>query len=100
MDTIFAQATAVGRAGVSVVRISGPRAFEIVEKCTGSVPQSRMAGLRRIVGQDGGLIDQALVLTFEGPNSFTGEDIAELHLHGSIAIMRAVLQELSQRLGC
>jgi len=62
MDTIFAQATAGGRAGVSVVRISGPRAVEVALICCGSLPDPRVAGLREIKNADGALIDQALVL--------------------------------------
>ena len=96
MDTIFAQATAVGRAGVSVVRVSGPLAHRICTKMTGSLPQARFSGLRMVKDVDGEIIDQALILTFEGPESFTGEDVVELHLHGSIAIMRRVLTQLSE----
>jgi len=95
MDTIFAQATAVGRAGVSIVRISGPLAFEVSSKLAGNLPKPRVSGLRRIVGRDGAFLDEALVLGFAGPNSFTGEDIVELHLHGSIAILRRILSELA-----
>lgn len=94
MDTIFAQATALGRAGVSVVRISGPDAHDITRALCGDVPEPRLASVRDIVDRDGTLVDQALVLTFNGPNSFTGEDVAELHLHGSIAIVQAVLRLL------
>ena len=95
MDTIFAQATALGRAGVSVVRLSGPDAHKIVETCAGSLPDVRRVGLRNFRDERGDLIDQALVLRFDGPHSFTGEDVVELHLHGSIAIMQAVLRRLS-----
>ena len=99
MDTIFAQATATGRAGVSVVRISGPLAHEVSAKMVGSLPEHRSTALRMVKGRDGGFIDQALVLCFEGPHSFTGEDVVELHLHGSIAIMRRVLSELGSYAG-
>lgn len=95
MDTIFAQATAQGRAGVSVVRISGPDAFSIAEKIVAPLPTVRQAVLRPVVGSDGAEIDRALVVIFSGPGSFTGEDVVELHLHGSIAVMRAVLALLS-----
>ncbi len=91
METIFAQATALGRAGVSVIRVSGPQTFDIVEQIAGPLPTARKAALRRIKDPDGALIDEGLVLTFPGPNSFTGEDVAELHLHGSIAVVQAVL---------
>ncbi len=96
MDTIFALATARGKSGVAVIRISGDRAFSAVEALAGTVPEMRRASLRRIRDRDGRVIDEALVLTFPGPGSFTGEDVAELHLHGSIAIIDAVLQELGR----
>ncbi len=96
MDTIFAESTAQGRAGVSVVRVSGPCAFEVAEKLAGDLPDSRVAGLRNIKNLKGDVLDQALVLTFAAPNSFTGENVVELHLHGSIAVVRAVLDTLGQ----
>lgn len=95
MDTIFAQATAQGRAGVCVVRISGPQAFSIAEKIASPLPSVRHAVVRPVTGSDGEVIDNALVLVFQGPSSFTGEDVVELHLHGSIAVLRAVLELLS-----
>ena len=91
MDTIFAQATATGRAGVSVVRISGPLAHEISSLMVGTLPAVRGSALRMVKDSSGGFIDQALVRRFDGPNSFTGEDVVELHLHGSVAIMRRAL---------
>ncbi|MEX3316174.1 tRNA uridine-5-carboxymethylaminomethyl(34) synthesis GTPase MnmE [Sulfitobacter sp. PS-8MA] len=95
MDTIFAQASAPGRAGVAVIRISGPRAFAIAQEIIGKRPEGRDTVLRNLHGADGEVIDQALVLSFVGPNSFTGEDVIELHLHGSIAVVRAMLSLLS-----
>lgn len=94
MDTIFAQATVMGRAGVAVVRISGQDAFAIGESLAGSLPQPRRSAVRNLRDADGSLLDQALVLCFAGPNSFTGEDVVEFHLHGSIAVIRAVLRRL------
>lgn len=94
MDTIFAQATASGRAGVSVVRISGPKAHEICTQLVGQLPAARSSALRAVKDRSGETIDRALVLSFERPNSFTGEDVVELHLHGSIAIIRRVLAVL------
>ncbi|UWR33597.1 tRNA uridine-5-carboxymethylaminomethyl(34) synthesis GTPase MnmE [Sulfitobacter sp. W027] len=95
MDTIFAQASAPGRAGVAVIRISGPRAFAIAQEISGKRPEGRDSVLRKLRGIDGEVIDQALVLSFPGPNSFTGEDVIELQLHGSIAVVRAILSLLS-----
>ncbi len=95
MDTIFAQATAPGRAGVSVVRISGPMTRRIIVEIAGQLPDERVARLRPLRDRSGMVVDQALILFFAGPASFTGEDVAELHLHGSIAVVRAVLTLLS-----
>lgn len=91
MDTIFALATARGKAGVSIVRVSGPRAFEIAEKLTGREIPARKPVLADLVGADAELIDQALVLGFEQGSSFTGEKVVEFQLHGSPAIVSAVL---------
>lgn len=85
MDTIFAEATPPGRGGVSVVRISGPQAYAALEKLAGPVPVSRKATLRALRDGDD-LIDRALVLWFEDGHSFTGEKVAELHLHGAPVI--------------
>lgn len=96
MDTIFALATAQGRAGVSVVRLSGPSAFDISRILAGSLPTLRQAATRILRTDGGEVLDHALVLTFEEPHSFTGEDVVEFHLHGSVAIVRAVLEELGK----
>ncbi|MEP3676159.1 tRNA uridine-5-carboxymethylaminomethyl(34) synthesis GTPase MnmE [Sulfitobacter sp.] len=96
MDTIFAQATAVGRAGVCVIRISGPQAHSIGTLMAGPLPDPRASALRMIKGRDGSFIDQSLVLSFTAPQSFTGEDVVEFHLHGSIAITKRVLTELGE----
>ena len=98
MDTIFALASAQGRAGVAVVRISGPSAFAATVALCGGLPEPRRASLRLI--RDGGdIIDQALVLTFAKGASFTGEESVELHIHGSIATIRAVLGTLGRQPG-
>jgi tRNA modification GTPase len=95
MDTIFAQATAQGRAGVCVIRISGGEALSIAEKIAYPLPAVRQAAVRQIIDLNGDTIDSALVLIFKGPSSFTGEDVVELQLHGSIAVVKAVLALLS-----
>jgi len=97
MDTIFALATARGKAGVAVIRISGPAALDTARALAGSLPAARRAGLRRLTDGQGVLLDEALVLTFPGPDSFTGEDVAELHLHGSVATVSAVLRALGEK---
>ena len=95
MDTIFALATAQGKAGVSIVRISGPDAENALNAVSSQrVPIGRPS-VRSLVGKDGTHIDEAMVLRFAKPHSFTGEDVVELHVHGSIAVVQAVLRELS-----
>lgn len=96
MDTIFALASARGKAGVAVVRVSGPRANVAGEALAGRLPPARQAGLRCLRGADGAVIDKALVLAFPEGGSFTGEPTVEFHLHGSVAVVRAVLDALSE----
>lgn len=95
MDTIFALATSAGKAGVAVIRISGPHAFEAGRALAGDLPKTRVAGLRRLMDQDGLILDEALVLCFEQGASFTGEQVVELQLHGSVAVISQVLRVLS-----
>ncbi len=94
--TICALSTAQGRAGIAVVRISGKAALGTLEAlCAGKVPAPRMAGLRALRDpSSGGILDRGLVLWFPGPASFTGEDMAELHLHGGRAVIAGVLDAL------
>jgi tRNA modification GTPase len=95
--TIFAQATARGRSGVAVIRISGPRAPRVIEAFGAAPVAVRRAALRMLHDPDTGeAIDSALVLRFEGPASFTGEDVVELQLHGSLAVTRAVTDALTR----
>jgi tRNA modification GTPase len=97
MDTIFALASARGRAGVAVLRISGPLAhWATGQLCP--LPPIRQAGLRAL-RHGGEALDQALVLVFSAPHSFTGEDSVELHLHGSIAVVAKVSEVLAQMNG-
>jgi tRNA modification GTPase len=94
-DTIFAPATAAGRAAVAVVRLSGPETKAAVRALAGRVPAPRRAALRRLKGPAGGDIDEALVVWFPGPASYTGEDAAELHVHGGQAVVAALVEALS-----
>ena len=97
MDTIFALATAYGKAGVAVIRVSGPLAHHAGETlCEGKLPKPRVAGLRILLDSQGGRLDEALVLVFSGKASFTGEPVVEFQLHGSTAITSAVLRELAE----
>ena len=95
MDTIYSLASARGKAGVAVVRISGPHAFSAASGMAGKLPPIRKAGLRSLKGAGGHILDEALVLCFDDGASFTGEPVVEMQLHGSTAVVRAVLDELS-----
>ncbi len=96
MDTIFAEATPPGRGGVSVIRLSGSEARAALESLAGIVSEPRKAYLRAL--RDGGdLIDRALVMWFPEGHSFTGEEVAELHLHGAPIIANRLTQALLSR---
>lgn len=96
MDTIFALATAPGKAGVAVIRVSGPASFDACRKIAGGIPEPRFASLRKLRDEEGDILDDALVLTFEAGHSFTGEDVVEFQCHGSVAITTAVMRALGQ----
>ncbi len=99
-DTIFALSTAPGRAGVAVVRVSGPKAAAALRRLAGEVPPPRRAVLRRVIDpRTGAEIDRALVLLFPGPASVTGEDVAEFHVHGGRAVVAAILGALGREGG-
>ena len=93
-DTIFARATGAGRAAVAVLRVSGPGAGPVLAALAGRLPAPRQASLRRLRDAAGAALDHALVLWFPGPASYTGEDSAELHLHGGPAVVAAVAEAL------
>lgn len=96
-DTIYALSSGSVPAAIGVVRISGPQASAAIEALVGRVPESRRAMLATVRDPASGeTIDQALVLYFEGPNSETGEDVAELQLHGGRAVVAAVFAALSR----
>ena len=93
-NSIFALSSAPGRAGVSVFRVSGPQAGNVLEALLCSPkPKPRQAALRKIYNEDG-LLDEALVLWMPAPKSFTGEDCAEFHIHGSLAIIESLAEAL------
>src|SRR5437016_1365429 len=99
-ETIYALSSGRPPAAIAVVRISGARAGEALEALIGKIPVPRKAALARVRGRDGELIDQALALWFPAPHSETGEDVAELQLHGGQAVIAAVLQALAAVEGC
>lgn len=90
-DTIFALSSGAPPAAIAIIRISGVSAFDAVRALVGRVPQPRRASLAELKHPEtGDVLDSALVLTFPGPQSASGEDLAELHLHGGRAVVRAV----------
>ena len=95
-DTIFAPSTAPGRAGIAIIRVSGPRTADAVFALTGGVvPAPKHAVLKAFRDASGDVIDHGLLLWFEGPHSFSGENICEFHVHGGRAIVEAMLDALA-----
>jgi tRNA modification GTPase len=94
-DTIYALSSGSPPAAIAIVRISGPRAAAALEALAGIPPEPRMAALRSL-RSDGEMLDRALILFFPSPASATGEDVAELHLHGGRAVVGAVLASLAR----
>ncbi len=94
MDTVYAVSTAQGKAGVAVIRISGPEAHHVAERLGGDIPPYRKASVRVLKDATGAILDEALVLTFEENHSFTGEASVELQVHGSIVVLSSILTEL------
>ena len=100
-DTIFALSSGQGRAGVAVIRVSGPAAGTAIYALTGARPgPPRLMVLRDIRDGAGTTIDKAMVAWFAAPRSVTGDDIAEFHVHGGRAVVAAVLDALSKIAGC
>src|SRR6202158_5309485 len=99
-DTIFALSSGRPPAAIAVIRISGPHAGAALKALSGKIPSPRKASLARIRNPDSGadneIIDEALALWFPAPHSETGEDVAELQLHGGRAVIAAVLSGLSK----
>ena len=100
-DTIFAAASGFGRAAICVIRISGPETRSALEALAGAVPPARRLTLRTLRDPASGeALDEALVAFMPGPASFTGEDQAELHVHGGLAVRQAVLLALAAIARC
>jgi tRNA modification GTPase len=99
MDTIFALATAPGKAGVAVIRLSGPQAWPAARALAGELPKPRQTAVRRLIDKNGDTLDSALVLSFAKGASFTGENVVEFHLHGSPSIVSGVINTLGVQPG-
>ena len=94
-DTIYALSSGAPPAGIGVIRISGPRAGEALSRMANGLPPARSPRLRIVRNGEGAALDQALVMWFAGPNTATGEDLAEIHCHGGRAVVAALLAALS-----
>lgn len=99
MDTIFAVSSGAPPAAIAIIRISGPAALTAGEALAGKMPRARTASLRVLRDAAGVVLDRALVLAFPGPDSATGEDLVELHVHGGRAVIRAVETALAAQPG-
>ncbi|ETS14876.1 tRNA modification GTPase mnmE [Bartonella quintana JK 73] len=100
MDTIFAVSSGLLPSGVAVIRLSGPHVINIVKALCGHLPKARLMHYGNLTARDGSFLDSALTVFFPAPHSFTGEDCAEFHLHGSKAVVNRFLDELSKFDGC
>ena len=100
--TIYALSTGPGVSGVAIIRISGPEASEVIKSLTGKqIPRPRVATLRKINNiNTSELIDEGIILWFPGPESYTGEDMAEIHIHGGKAVILAVQNQISKVQNC
>lgn len=100
--TIYALSTGSGISGIAVIRVSGKNTAEVVRKVTGSkLPSARVASLKKF-NKNGGkeLIDEGVIIWFPAPNSYTGEDLAEFHVHGSRAVINAMHSAISKIKNC
>ena len=100
--TIYALSSGPGIAGISVIRVSGPETVEVVKKLTRKgLPEPRVASLRKFNKiNENELIDEGILVWFPGPNSYTGEDMAEFHVHGSLAVVDSIQKSISKIDGC
>lgn len=95
-ETIVAQATAPGRGGIGILRISGPLATEVAQSVLGKCPKPRMADYLPFKDADGSVLDQGIAFYFKSPNSFTGEDVLELQGHGGQVVLDLLLKRILQ----
>ena len=100
--TIYALSSGPGVSGVSIIRVSGPDTKKVIKKLTGKeIPSPRMATLRKINNiNTSELIDEGIIIWFPGPESYTGEDMAEFHVHGGKAVVMAVQEAISNVENC
>jgi len=100
-DTIYALSSGFGKAGIAVVRLSGNQTRACLTRLCGALPEPRMATLAALRDPEtGDIIDKGLVLYFPGPQSFSGEDMGELHVHGGRAVLERLFRVLAGFDGC
>ena len=90
-ETIVAVATPAGAGGIGIVRVSGPRARAIAQALTGKNPRPRLVRFAAFRDADGAVLDRGVAIFFKAPHSFTGEDVLELHAHGSPVVLDRLL---------
>ena len=100
--TIYALSSGPGISGVAIIRISGPEAANVIKSLTGKeIPKPRMATLTKINNiNTSELIDEGIIIWFPGPESYTGEDMVEIHIHGSKAVILALQNEIGKVKNC
>lgn len=98
--TLFAPATGSGRSAVAVIRLTGPACAALIAELCGTCPPPRRLSLRTLRGPTGDILDRGMVVWMPGPGTFTGEDMAELHLHGGLAVRAGVIAALIARIDC
>ncbi len=100
-DTIYALSSGAGRGGVAVIRVSGTKVLDVIKHLSGlENPKARYAYFRPLSNASGQALDNALVLYFKGPYSFTGEDVVEFQVHGGRSVISAVMQAIAEVKGC
>ena len=100
--SIYALSSGPGISGIAVIRVAGDNVKKVIKLLTGSEPPNPRIATNKKFNKinDFDLIDEGILIWFPGPNSYTGEDMAEFHVHGSIAVVRAILDELSKIENC
>ena len=100
--TIYALSSGPGISGVAVIRISGPETKMVISNLVpGTFPKPRVATLKKVNNiNNSELIDEGIIIWFPGPNSYTGEDMAEIHIHGSRSVIEAILNSISKFKNC
>ena len=98
--TIFALSTVEGQSGIAIIRVSGPLSKKTLEQLTGKKPKPRLTTLTKIKTLDKKIIDEGLIVYFPKKQSFTGEEVAEFHIHGSTAIIDKLLKRRNIEIQC